>query len=141
MTVTIDGSLGITSPAPSVLQGSTSGSVTLTVPAVAGTNTLTLPAVTSTLTSAADFVSSLVAAGGYQKLPSGLIIQWGSASVNSTPKAVTWPIPFPTAFLVGFLQNTAQNGTTELISATTTGAQLYSSNATANTQYYIVLGY
>jgi hypothetical protein len=34
---------------PVALNGSTSGSVTITAPAVAGTNTLTLPAVTSTL--------------------------------------------------------------------------------------------
>ena len=34
---------------PVALNGSTSGSVTLTAPAVAGTNTLTLPAVTDTL--------------------------------------------------------------------------------------------
>jgi hypothetical protein len=34
---------------PVALNGSTSGSVTITAPAVAGTNTLTLPAVTDTL--------------------------------------------------------------------------------------------
>lgn len=44
-----------------------------------------------------DFVSSL-AASGYQKLPSGLIIQWGSAAIGSNT-TVTFPIAFPTTCL------------------------------------------
>lgn len=42
----------------------------------------------------ADFTSSL-AGSGYQKLPSGLIVQWG----NVTYSGVTFPIAFPTAVL------------------------------------------
>ncbi|ABE45630.1 gp53-like domain-containing protein [Polaromonas sp. JS666] len=41
-----------------------------------------------------------VAASGYQKLPSGLIIQWGVFTGNATPGnpvAVTFPLTFPTA--------------------------------------------
>ncbi len=38
------------------------------------------------------------AASGYQKLPSGLIIQWGTTSTSGTADvAVTFPIAFPTA--------------------------------------------
>ena len=82
------------------------------------------------------------AANGYQKLPSGIIIQWGSvAGVNSTPKSFTWPIAFPTAFLSGSLQNTGQQGYTELQNPSTTGAQAYSSNATGQIQYFIAIGY
>ena len=44
-----------------------------------------------------QFGSSL-AANGYQKLPSGLIIQWGSGSTAADGSiAVTFPIAFPTA--------------------------------------------
>lgn len=44
-----------------------------------------------------SFGSSL-AASGYQKLPSGLIIQWGTATSNSSGVATfTLPIAFPTA--------------------------------------------
>lgn len=49
MTVIINGSTGITSPSPFVLEGSTSGTVTVAAPAVAGTNTQTLVAATDTL--------------------------------------------------------------------------------------------
>jgi hypothetical protein len=48
MTVTIDGTNGITTPSPVVVQGSTSGAITLAAPAVAGSNTITLPAGTGT---------------------------------------------------------------------------------------------
>jgi hypothetical protein len=50
MSVVINGTTGITSPSPFVLEGSTSGTVTVAAPAVAGTNTQTLVAATGTLT-------------------------------------------------------------------------------------------
>lgn len=49
MTVTIDGTAGITTPSPVVVQGSTSGSITLAAPATGGTNTQTLVDTTGTL--------------------------------------------------------------------------------------------
>jgi hypothetical protein len=48
MTVTIDGTNGVTTPSPVVVQGATSGTITLAAPAVAGTNTITFPAGTGT---------------------------------------------------------------------------------------------
>jgi len=50
MSVVINGTTGITSPSPFVLEGSTSGTITVAAPAVAGTNTQTLVAATGTLT-------------------------------------------------------------------------------------------
>lgn len=41
--------------------------------------------------------TQLLAANGYQKLPSGLIIQWGQASPSSGTVTVTFPIAFPAA--------------------------------------------
>jgi hypothetical protein len=41
--------------------------------------------------------SSSLASTGYQKLPSGLIIQWGTVGVTSSGNAATFPIAFPTA--------------------------------------------
>jgi len=56
------------------------------------------------------FVSSLTASG-YQKLPSGLIIQWGRASVNaSTTLTVTLPIAFTNSGLQVFVSDYV-NGT------------------------------
>lgn len=49
-----------------------------------------------TLSSLSAFAKSLTA-NGYQKLPGGLIIQWGSNSSSSA--SVTFPIAFPTALL------------------------------------------
>ncbi len=49
MTVVINGTTGITTPSPVVLEGSTSGTITLAAPAVAGSNTQTLVATTGTL--------------------------------------------------------------------------------------------
>ena len=64
------------------------------------------------------FVSSL-ASSGYQKLPSGLIIQWGTVSVanaaaNATNSA-TFPIAFPTA---------VYSATANMVSNSTNGKSL-----------------
>ena len=42
-------------------------------------------------------VGSLISGYGYQKLSSGLIVQWGSASTTSGRASVTWPIAYTTA--------------------------------------------
>lgn len=44
--------------------------------------------------------SSGLTTSGYQKLPSGLIIQWGNITTSGSGfTAITWPIAFPNAFL------------------------------------------
>jgi len=85
------------------------GSVTIAAPSTASSLTATLPSTTGVLTNAADVTSSItssftgsnqsLAATGYQKLPGGLIIQWGtSASVGADSSGtVTYPIAFTTA--------------------------------------------
>ena len=40
-----------------------------------------------------------IAASGYQKLPGGLIIQWGRETATGVDTTVTFPIAFPTAVL------------------------------------------
>lgn len=49
MPITLNGTNGITTPLDVEIQGSTSGSITIAVPAVAGSNTQTLVATTGTL--------------------------------------------------------------------------------------------
>lgn len=49
MPITLNGDTGVTTPGSVVLQGSSSGTVTMTAPAVAGTTTLTLPSTTGTV--------------------------------------------------------------------------------------------
>jgi hypothetical protein len=48
-----------------------------------------------------ELTDKLHATNGYQKLPGGLIIQWGrvDAVVAGSSSAVTFPIPFPAALL------------------------------------------
>lgn len=44
--------------------------------------------------------ADLAEAAGYQKLPSGLIVQWGFYSGGgASPVTITFPLPFPTACL------------------------------------------
>jgi len=66
-----------------------------------------------------EFVASL-GETGYQKLPSGLIIQWGSANYAAGVRAVVYPIAFPTA--TRSIQLTLQSS----------GAGSYSNDATGN---------
>jgi hypothetical protein len=57
------------------------------------------PTVAVDLTTA--FGSSL-ASNGWQRLPSGLILQWGGIAINTNPRDVTLPISFPNAHLQAF---------------------------------------
>jgi len=86
---------------PVNLLSSGGGITTLTNAASASNFTLTLPAATGSLLTADSFTGSnaSLSANGYQKLPSGVIIQWGvtsSLGVNSSG-SITFPIAFPTA--------------------------------------------
>jgi hypothetical protein len=67
---------------PVALKGSTSGQVTLDVPAAAGTNTLTLPAKTGNIITSAD--SGTVTAAMIASLPAGAVVQVVQSSINST---------------------------------------------------------
>lgn len=51
----------------------------------------------------ASYSTKSLSSTGYQKLPSGLIIQWGSISIAAESSAtVTLPLTFPNSFLQGF---------------------------------------
>lgn len=59
----------------------------------------------SSLSQALKGSNQLLAADGYQKLPGGLIIQWGTTSIAATanvPVGISWtfPVAFPTACLI-----------------------------------------
>lgn len=67
------------------LQSSSGGTVTFTIPETSTSSTINL-----------DF-TSLKSANGYQKLPGGLIIQWGMGTVRNGYNP--FPIAFPNALL------------------------------------------
>lgn len=74
----------------------------LTLVAVTGTTWQVLNS-TAALGQTADFAASLSAAG-YQKLPGGLIIQWGTYRCRAvTSGTVTYPIAFPNAMLANWV--------------------------------------
>lgn len=79
------------------------------------------------------------AANGYQKLPSGVIIQWGSQSTATGGTAVTWPIAFPTACLTVVGTSTSSAGIVQITPISTTGATMYSN--VANIVRWIAIGY
>ena len=90
-------------------------------PLAAATTSLTIPAGTDSFAtyvgggvwffsgnafngSSADFSSSLVGIG-YQRLPSGLIIQWGASIFSTGGSAVSYPMTFPRAVFSVLLGN------------------------------------
>ena len=85
------------------------------------------------------FSAKSLAADGYQKLPSGLIIQWGIMTTNASGDAtVTFPIAFPNAVYqaVGTFNNSSRVSATVTIGSLTTstmyvGAMLGSSGVAA----------
>jgi hypothetical protein len=92
----------------------------------------------------ADEFGFLNAASGYQKLPSGMIIQWGQDTVTGATKNVTFPIAFPNACHIVLM--TAINGSTLNansipvvgLTKTTTGfgANIFATSGAAATQSF-----
>lgn len=99
---------------------------------------------TADLAKHAEFVASL-AANGYQKLPSGLIIQWGSLSVAATSSSpVTWPVAFPTAAiqaLVSMGESVGSGGTCGIYSLSMTGANISNAESSSNLIRFFAIGY
>jgi hypothetical protein len=87
--------------------------------------------------------SSSKALSGYQKLPSGLIIQWGQSSVSTTASDVTLPVAFTTAALVAFATHIAAGDSVyaEASAASLTAVTLRCSLATSATINWCVFGY
>lgn len=85
---------------------------------------------------------SVLAANGYQKLPGGLIIQWGSALATAADYLVTFPVAFPVGPMsLVFGQN---EGSTSFHNnyLTTTGFKYRNAAATYPDQFtWIAVGY
>jgi hypothetical protein len=95
-----------------------------------------------------DFTNSKTT-NGYQKLPSGLIIQWGtSASVGDGSYAtVTFPIAFPTACLNASATNSSSAGgnvggtTISNITTTTMRVGHYNGGLNSSPIFWMAIGY
>lgn len=89
---------------------------------------------------------------GYQKFPSGVILQWGQTGSNASGVAtLTLPVAFPHAFLIG-VANYLQAGlglqsVTATISTNSSATQAIATASSGNTAvngatvYFIVIGY
>lgn len=86
-----------------------------------------------------------LASGGYQKLPGGLILQWGNAVLGVSGTVYTFPIPFPTACLVLCNGTGEDTGGAAEIMNIVPGSRTrfgFTGNATAASTYaYIAIGY
>lgn len=90
----------------------------------------------------------LLAGNGYQKLPSGLIIQWGNIpSTNNGVSSVTYPVAFPNAILATVATSVASAATIPAMNSSNTpglsGTTFYLSNSSASGigGKYIAIGY
>lgn len=92
-------------------------------------------------------VNQSLAASGYQKLPGGLVLQWGvtSSVANGAGRTATFPIAFPTAAFAGFVMGTVGGGTAEanhVVTALSTTTLTFTNNSTTTQPfYYFALGY
>lgn len=100
------------------------------------------------LTNLASFANSL-GASGYQKLPGGLIIQWGTSGAITTTAAVpvTFPITFPTACVnvqVSWQGTPTDNYALWVTNKSTTGFSVYNTDGTpgaGSTALWFAVGY
>lgn len=115
--------------------------------AAAGTSTTQI-ATTAFVNSNFTGSNQSLTSTGYQKLPGGLIIQWGNSpqSNNGGPYTVTFPIAFPnTCFTVNLTIGTLNTDTSNSVSVgsiTTTSFQFYSvGGGPTYNHYWVAIGY
>lgn len=86
-------------------------------------------------------VISSLGVSGWQRLPSGLILQWGLASTTTNPISVTLPIAFPNAHLAALASETGGGlvrfGANPL---SLTQVQLFTSDTTFGVCRFLCLG-
>lgn len=85
--------------------------------------------------------NQLLSGSGYQKLPGGLIIQWGASTISAganVPQSFTLPIAFPTG-AIRFVASSASAGTyAGATNLTTTQITLFASNNTAGVTWFAI---
>lgn len=86
-----------------------------------------------------------LAASGYQKLPGGLIIQWGVAdTATNATTTVTFPVAFPTACASAVVSNafTGEDNAVNAVGTTTSSFGINKTSATASgNTFWLAIGY
>lgn len=95
----------------------------------------------STLNGALQGANQSLAASGYQKLPGGLILQWGTAS--GTSPSVTFPVAFPSACRSVSINptNTSTSAPVPYISALSASGFTATFSGTSSTWIWFAIGY
>lgn len=114
---------------------------------------VTLLSATQALVEKLPFGAESIIANGYQKLPSGLIVQWGATTSVGTAAGnatITYPIAFPAGALIG-MANIVSGGISGTFTAqVTTGSSLTTLTITTVSgttitsgigAYWVALGY
>lgn len=85
--------------------------------------------------------SSSLTANGYSRLPNGLLMQWGTVSVNTSAGSITFPAAFSSVYSLQVTPTSNVSSHMPAVTAlSTTTASVRSSNTTANTNYWIAIG-
>ncbi len=120
------------------------GIIELATAAEAQALTDALRAITpSTLNNALKGSNQSLAQNGYQKLPGGLIIQWGNQSVtNISSGTITFPVAFPTACrLVTMTRGGVTNSAVSFSVNPIASSFDWTSSSTPANYFWIALGY
>ena len=91
----------------------------------------------------ADFTGAnqSLASSGYQKLPGGLILQWGEIAGTTAGVSVTYPIAFPNVVLKNMVSNRSGASNTNVASSsvgTNTGFTAYTSVGTISVTWFAI---
>lgn len=87
--------------------------------------------------------TSSIATSGFTRLPNGLLMQWGTVSVNATVGSITFTTPFSAApYSVQVTATVAGNAEQAAVTAITTTTATVRSSRTGPeaTQYYLAIG-
>lgn len=87
-----------------------------------------------------------LSSSGYQKLPGGLILQWGRAGTTSNQtETITLPVTFPNAFLVGFATDEGTSGPNPFrvsnSSSSTSAINVFKTAAAVDAYNWLAIGY
>lgn len=95
------------------------------------------------LASALQGANQSLATSGYQKLPGGLIVQWGTGPFSTGGSSVTFPIAFPTACvrIFGFDDSSNVPKQFSATNKSTTGFTFYVNTGSAANAGYWAIGY
>lgn len=90
---------------------------------------------------ASSAMARSLASRGYQKLPGGLILQWGYDAASTGGTAVSYPIAFPNACLQVLIGQAGANGVTYQLGALTPSAFTFFNTTTNGSHRWLAIGY